>query len=191
MMRTLAAISVFGLTATAPELAAALRPLPAPMRAAAGVISLDPQGMPRTLRASSNGMVCFLAPGSDSLYDARCYQHQFIVVVERQFQLIAAHVQSDSVRTRIEAEIRAGRIVLPAQPTAGYRCLGPRRAYLAATDSAGAGIRCWQSIHLPFRTARELGVIDESQLPDTLHDADQPFVMGSGTYWAHIMITHP
>jgi hypothetical protein len=190
-MRALAALAALGFALTPPDFAPALHPLPQPMRAAAGVIELDPQGRPHVLRASSNGMICFLAPVSDTLYDARCYQQQFIVVVERQFQLSDLHVPFDSLRGRIEAEIHAGRIVLPVQPTAGYRCLGPRRAYDAASDSTGAAIRCWQSIHFPFRTAREIGLIEESQLPDTLHDADQPFVMASGTYWAHVMIVHP
>ena len=176
---------------TAPTtLAAAIHPLPAALRGGAGVVRLGPDGMPHSLRASANGMVCFSVPMDDTLYDARCYRQNFVQVVLRQIQLSAAKGRGESTRTTVEAEIRAGRIVLPSGPTAGYRCLGPRRAYLADADSVVAPIICWQSIHFPYKTARELGLIEESQLPDSTR-TDMPFVMGSGTYWSHVMIMHP
>jgi hypothetical protein len=62
--------------------------------------------------------------------------------------------------------------------------LGPIAAYDPGTHTAGPAIRKWQSIHFPYRTAAELG------LPTDSENA-MPFVMASGTWWAHVMITHP
>ena len=91
---------------------------------------------------------------------------------------------------RIEAEIKAGKFSLPTQPTAGYRCLGPASGYNASTHAVNQEIRCWQSIHFPFRTAREMGLMDESEIPDNMR-SKMPYVMSSGSYWSHVMIEHP
>ena len=91
---------------------------------------------------------------------------------------------------KVEAEIKAGKLHLSNQPTAGHRCLGPASAYDASTNTANAQIRCWQSIHFPFRTAREVGFPDMSEVPAALRTT-VPYVMSSGKYWAHVMIEHP
>lgn len=46
----------------------------------------------------------------------------------------------------------------------------------------------WQSLHLPFRTSRELGFTQRGECgkPDT--PGLMPFVTASGTWWSHIMI---
>jgi hypothetical protein len=170
------------------EIAAALLPLPEPLRAGTGVVRLDSLGVPAVLRPSTNGMMCIADRPGDAEFDVRCYEERFIVVVYRQFQLRAA--KADSVGRRIEREIASGKITLSRQPTAGYRCLGPSAAYTAAADSIGPAIKCWQSVHFPYATARELGLVEESQLPDSAK-ARMPYVMASGTYWSHVMIEHP
>ena len=42
-------------------------------------------------------------------------------------------------------------------------------------------IDAWQSVHIPYRTAASLG------LPEG-EDGTHPYVMASGTFWAHVMI---
>jgi hypothetical protein len=42
-------------------------------------------------------------------------------------------------------------------------------------------IDAWQSIHMPYRTAASMGL-------STTEDGIHPYVMASGTYWAHVMI---
>ena len=79
---------------------------------------------------------------------------------------------------------------LSREPTAGFRCLGPASSYDPATNSVSGEGRCWESVHLPFRTARDIGFPDMSEVPEDLRQT-VPYVMASGTYWAHVMIEHP
>ena len=135
-------------------------------------------------------MVCIAnRPGSDRL-DVRCYQEDFIGVVYRAFQLSAEGIRGDKQYDQIEAEIKAGKLSLPSHPTAGYRCAGPAKAYNVSTNTATDEIYCWESVHFPFRTARELGLMDESEIPENMQRR-LPFVMSSGRYWSHVMIMHP
>ncbi len=135
-------------------------------------------------------MVCITDQPGDDTFDVRCYHESFISVVYRGFQLNAEAVKLADAYDRIEAEIKAGKITLPIQPTAGYRCLGPASGFSASAHSVNKEIRCWQSIHFPFRTAHEMGLMDISELPIDMR-SKMPYVMSSGRYWAHVMIEHP
>ena len=68
-----------------------------------------------------------------------------------------------------------------------------RDGYPAAWEATGVAtprMDIWQSIHVPFATAKQLGFPDESTVSDT-QVTEVPFVMASGTGWAHVMIKHP
>jgi hypothetical protein len=171
--------------AQTPEIAAAVIPLPDSLRTAAGVVRLDEAGQPEVLRKATNGLVCIADKPGDERFDVRCYQEDFIPVVYRAFQL-GYQVSGE----KVEAEIKAGKLHLSNQPAAGYRCLGPASGYDPSSNTINAQIRCWQSIHFPFRTAREIGLPDMSEVPTDLR-ATVPYVMSSGKYWAHVMIEHP
>jgi hypothetical protein len=153
-------------------IAAALLPLPEVLRREAEVVQLDGAGQPRVLRTGTNGMVCMAdKPGDDQL-DVRCYQKDFILVIYRAFQLRSGE--------KVGAEIEAGTLKLSTKPTAGYRCLGPASAYDASTNRVTADIECWQSVHFPFQTSREIGLPDEADISEELQKT-VPYVMSSGT----------
>jgi hypothetical protein len=171
--------------AQTPEIAAAVIPLPQSLRSGAGVVRLDQAGQPEVLRKATNGLVCIADKPGDERFDVRCYQEDFIPVVYRAFQL-GYQVSGE----KVEAEIKTGKLHLSNQPAAGYRCLGPASGYDPSSNTINAQIRCWQSIHFPFRTAREMGFPDMSEVPVDLR-ATIPYVMSSGKYWAHVMIEHP
>ena len=167
------------------SIASAVLPLPEAMRSGAGVVRLDADLQPVVLRKSTNGMACITERPGDATFDVRCYHESFIPAVYRAFQL-----GYSVAGPKVEAKIKTGKLQITNQPTAGYRCLGPSSGYDPATNSVSAQIECWQSIHFPFRTAAEIGLPDEAEIP-----ADQrsmiPYVMASGSYWAHVMIEHP
>ena len=167
------------------SIAAAVLPLPEAMRSGAAVVRLDANLQPVFLRKSTNGMVCITDRPGDTTFDARCYHESFIPAVYRAFQL-----GYSVAGPKVEAEIKAGKLQITNQPTAGYRCLGPSSGYDPKTNSISAQIECWQSIHFPFRTAAEIGLPNEAEV-----SVDQrsmiPYVMASGSYWAHVMIEHP
>ena len=163
------------------QIAAAVLPLPAELRGAAGVVALDGHGQPQVWRASGNGMVCLADSPGDSTFDVRCYQAGFVPVIYRIRQLIAQGVADSVLDGTIDAEIRSGTLRITKEPTAGYRMYGPVAAYDPARNTVGDGIDAWQSIHMPYRTAASMGL-------STTEDGIHPYVMASGTYWAHVMI---
>jgi hypothetical protein len=172
------------------ETAAAVLPLPESMRAAAGVVRLSRDGFPESVRKGNNGIVCIADRPGDDMFDVRCYREDFISVVYRGFQLNAEGIRGEDLTNRVEAEIKAGKLKLPSQPTAGYRCLGPVKGYNPSTNSVSSDIRCWQSIHFPFQTAHNIGLLDEKEISESMRST-MPYVMSSGRYWAHVMIEHP
>ena len=163
----------------------AVVPLPDALRSDATVVRLDNAGQPVVLRKGTNGMVCITDTPADDQFDVRCYHESFIPVVYRALQL-----GYSVAGPKVQEEIKAGRLPVPNEPTAGYRCLGPVAGYSPATNTVNADIECWQSIHFPFRTAREIGLPDEAEVSDSLQRT-VPYVMASGSYWSHVMIRHP
>lgn len=164
---------------------AAVTPLPAALRDAAGVVRLDASGQPETLREGTNGLVCIADKPGDTKFDVRCYRDSFIHVVYRKFQLKAS-----GSSTMVGDEIAAGKLKLSNEPTAGFRCLGPTSIYDPSTKSVIGTEYCWESLHFPYRTAQEVGFPDMSEVPENLR-LMVPYIMASGTYWAHVMIEHP
>jgi hypothetical protein len=82
----------------------------------------------------------------------------------------------------------AGTLTLPGGPTMGYRVLGGRAAYDPATGPVARYLKAWQTFHIPFATAKELGIPDESTASE---QTQMPYVMASGAWSAHVMIEHP
>jgi hypothetical protein len=169
------------------SIAAAVLPLPEQLRAGATVVRLDDSLQPQILRQGTNGMVCIAdrTGPKDDRFDVRCYRDSFIPVVYRAFQLGYAVAGA-----KVGDEIKAGKLQLSNQPTAGYRCFGPASGYDASSNSLSPAVDCWESVHFPYQTAEGLGLPDESVVPRS-QTHGMPFVMGSGTYWAHVMIMHP
>lgn len=177
-----------GLSALSPEqrVAAAVLPLPPVLRDHASVIELDKQRAPVTIRKGTNGMVCMLG-SSLADFDARCYHASFMPLILRVRQLYARgqKLEEADVDKDIDNDVKGKKLTLPDHPTAGYRMLGPMSAYDRTTNTAGKEIRAWQSIHFPYKTATEIGLPLEGEVPRTV-----PYVMASGTFWSHVMIEH-
>ncbi|MDZ4864223.1 MAG: hypothetical protein SGJ01_12480 [Gemmatimonadota bacterium] len=163
------------------QAAAAVLPLPATMRSGAAVMTIARDGTLRPLRAGTNGMICLADTPADSLFDVRCYHQSFMPLVTRRRVLARLGMADADVTRQIDTEVRDGTLKLPASPTAGYRILGPIGGYDAVTNTATDAIDRWQSLHIPYATAAELGVSEESV-------GIEPYAMASGSWWAHVMI---
>jgi hypothetical protein len=168
----------------------ALFPLPEQMRADATVMRIDSTGRVVLVRQGSNGMTCMRFVPGEGAWDARCYEATMFQVVLRIRELALSGMAPPSIGPRIDAEMKAGKLKLPTHPAAGYRALGGRGSYDPSTGIATPQLDVWQSIHVPFATAEQLGLPDESSISDT-QSRQIPFVMASGTGWAHVMIMHP
>ena len=173
------------------QIAAAVLPLPAPLRDGAAVVELDVAGQAHQIRVGTNAMVCIADTPGDAAFDVRCYQKDFIGVVYRGFQVRReGNSHGHTVSDIVAQEIRDGRLPLFDAPTAGYRCDGPIGDYDGARNVIAPGIECWESLHFPNRSAKEMGLPDESELSETAQQST-PYVMASGSYWSHVMIRHP
>ena len=159
-------------------------PLPPELRATAAIVSVDKNGKVTKLRDGSGKMVCIADAPGDEVFDARCYHRDFIPVLYRMKQLLAAGVPEGQLNARLEKELKAGKLHMTMKPTAGYRMLGPITALTKDGTSWTAEMSRWQSIHIPRAKAEDLGVITENKVP-------MPYVMSSGELWAHVMINGP
>lgn len=167
------------------QIAGAVLPLPPNMREHAGVLGYASDLALVTLRQGSNGMVCTATRPGDTEFDVRCYHESFMPVIRRVRELLSNGVNGDEIDHIIDAEVKSGKLRLLDHPTAGYRMLGPISAYNPATNTVGKEIESWQSIHFPYKTAAEIGLPQEGEVPRTM-----PYVMASGTFWSHVMIEH-
>ena len=169
----------------AQQIATAILPLPANLREGAGVRGYDRDLKLVILRPSHNGLVCTGLRPDAKEFDVRCYHESFWPLVDRVRELYRQGLNADAVKGIIDTEVKSGKLKLPDHPTAGYRMEGPLSAYDAKSNTAGPAIESWQSIHFPYRTAAEIGLPEEGTVPRTF-----PYVMESGTFWAHVMIEH-
>ena len=164
---------------------AAVLPLPPALRAGATVVRLTRESVPQLIRQGTNGLVCIDDVPGDSMFDVRCYRDTFIPVVYRAFQF-----GYDPAGPKVGEEVRSGKLPLSKEATAGYRCLGPATGYNTASNTIDATVECWESLHVPFRTAVEFGFPDERDVPED-QQRTTPYVMASGSYWSHVMLRHP
>ncbi len=170
--------------ASAAPLESATLPLPPELRASASIVSVGKTGEVTTLRRGSGRMVCTADWPDDDLFDARCYDRDFIPYLYRSMQLLKHGVPGDQVDARIQHEIEAGKFDMTMKPTAGYRMSGPITALIDNGTAWTKEISRWQSIHIPLATAESVGLTTKNEPP-------MPYVMSSGELWAHIMINSP
>ncbi|MBL8978824.1 MAG: hypothetical protein JNM53_10445 [Gemmatimonadetes bacterium] len=163
-------------------LAASVLPLPTALRDGAGVRLVSPAGV-SILRPSSNGLMCTADRPGDAVFDVRCYQVEFLAVMDYVRAGRQQGMPDSTLDARLREAERQGVIRFPASPTAGYRMLGPIAGFDSAAVTTTTAIDRWQSVHFPFRTAAELGLPTE-------REGTMPFVMSSGTWWSHVMIVH-
>ncbi len=165
----------------AAAIASGTLPLPPALRDGATVVRLRRGGIPDTLRAGTNPMVCFADNPTDTLLDVRCYHSAFVPWI----YAARSHgsVDDSTLDSRLREAMRAGRLTPPPFPTAGYRVLGPIREYNPATNALGPGIHRWQSIHMPWATTSAVGM-------EVTEIGTDPYMMAPGTWWAHVMIVH-
>lgn len=163
------------------QFAAAVLPLPAELRGGAGVVGLDQDGQPQVWRQSVNGMVCLADTPGDAVFDVRCYHASFVRLIYRLRQLAASGVPDSALEQTVDLEIRTGKLRIAQTPTAGYRMLGPIAGFDSVRVAVSDTVDAWQSVHFPYQTAAAMGL-------STSEDGIHPYVMASGTFWAHVMI---
>ena len=174
----------------AAEIRFAVLPLPERFRDGATMMGMDSTHRPVVLRQGSNDMVCMRVVPGEAAWDARCYEATMARLIFRAGELVMSGLTIDSLGPRIEAEARAGTLVVPREPAAGYRALGSRDAYDPSTGTVTNRMQIWHVRHVPFATAEAMGLPDESTL-SIAERARTPYVVASGTWWSHVMVQRP
>jgi len=160
------------------QIAAAVTPLPEEMRAGATVVGYTAVGKPVvTLREGTNDMICLLPDPSSSPFHAACYHKSMEPFMARGRALRAAGVSGGQVDSVRFAEVRAGKLKMPAQPAMLYQIFGG--SFDSVTTKASGGNSLFVT-YIPFATPETTGI---SARPS----ATSPWIMFPGTPKAHIM----
>jgi hypothetical protein len=160
------------------QIAAAVTPLPEEMRAGAAVLGYTAVGKPLvTLREGTNDMICLASDPAQSAFHAACYHKAMEPFMARGRALRASGVTGAQVDTVRFAEVKAGKLKMPTQPSMLYQIFGGTFDSVTARASGGNSLFV---TYIPFATAATTGI---SARPS----ATGPWIMFPGTPKAHIM----
>jgi hypothetical protein len=161
------------------QLAAAVLPLPADLRAGATVMGYAPDGRFVKLRAGTGAMICLASNPKADRFHVACYHKSLEPFMARGRELRAQGVTGDQVDSVRFREARAGKLQLPKEPALLYSLTGG--SFDASTGMA-TGARPLFVVYIPFATAESTGL---SAVPAR----GTPWIMLPGTPKAHIMFT--
>ena len=162
------------------QIAAAITPLPAPLRGTATVLGYDPAGKLVTLRKGSGDMICLADDPHQTEFHVACYHRSLepFMARGRELRLMKkSHGAIDSARL---ADVKAGRIAMPSKPAALYQYFAPRDSVDAATGAVNAASYLYV-VYIPYVTPETSGLT-----ANPLEGG--PWIMYPGKPWAHIMI---
>lgn len=166
-------------SSAAEQVAAAVTPLPEELKAGAGVLGYKLPGTLVTLREGRNDMICLAPePGAKAFHSA-CYHKAMEPFMARGRSLRATGVKGAQVDTVRFAEVKSGKLKVPAQPSMLYQIFGG--TFDEATGKVTGG--SWLYItYMPFATTASTGL--------TSKPSDKsPWLMFPGTPKAHIMFS--
>ena len=160
------------------QIAEAVTPLPEAMRAGATVLGYAAVGKPLvTLRQGTNAMIC-LAPNPEANdFHSACYHRSMEPFMARGRALRARGVKGAQVDSVRFAEVRAGRLVMPKQPSMLYQIFGGTFDTVTAQVHGGTSLVV---AYIPYATAEKTGLSPKASETD-------PWIMWPGTPKAHIM----
>ena len=161
------------------QLASAVLPLPAEMRAGATVLGYGPDGKLGTLRAGTGTMTCLATDPKLERFHVACYHRSLEPFMARGRALRAQGIVGERVDSVRYAEAKAGTLALPKEPAVLYSLTGG--AFDPATGAAPEA-RHLYVVYIPYATAESTGL---SARPAQ----GQPWIMFPGTPKAHIMFT--
>jgi len=177
----LAAHAQAGVPPAAEQIAAAVLPLPADMRAGARVLGYRSAGKLEMLRNGNNGMTCLALYVSRSDFHVACYHDGLEPFMARGRELRAQGItlleQVDSARF---AEIASGRLKMPAHGVL-YSLTARDKAVWNPAAATVTGATPLTVMYMPFATSKTTGL---SEVPV----ASGPWLMSPGTATAHIMM---
>lgn len=164
----------------ADQIAAAVLPMPASLRAGAGVMGYRTPGTLVVLRQARNGMRCLADDPSDDRFHVACYATSMEPFMTRGRQLRASGTPGTRVDTVRFAEVRQGKLRMPTAPAALYSLTGPKNDFDAASGLAPKSMPHFV-LYMPYATSATTGLASAP--------GKGPWLMNPGTPRAHLMLS--
>ena len=161
------------------QIAAAVLPLPAAMRAGATVLGYRGGAALVELRKGTNKMICLADNPALPPFHAACYHESLEPFMARGRVLRASGVGADKVDSVRNAEVVRGAVTMPKGAAALYTLSGPAGSWDPATNEVKGG-RALYVVYVPFATTESTGI-------PTMPGKGTPWIMSPGTPRAHIM----
>ena len=161
----------------AEQIAAAVLPLPADMRAAASVLGYGADGKLVALRGGTNRMICLARDPSSEQFHVACYHDSMEPFMARGRELRARGINGPQVDSVRFTEAKSGALKLPDHPAVLYSLTG---GSFDAKTATAPGARGLYVVYVPYATTVSTGLSDKPQ-------AGGPWIMFPGTPKAHIM----
>jgi len=163
----------------AQQIAAAVTALPEDLRAGAAVLGYSADGKLVSLRAGKNDMVCLAQDPAEAKFHSACYHKAMEPFMARGRELRAQGVKGAQVDTARFAEVKSGKLKMPATPTMLYQIFG---GTFDPTTQKVTGGEWLYVTYIPFATPATTGL---SSKPSE----KTPWIMFPGTPKAHIMFS--
>jgi hypothetical protein len=161
------------------QIAAAVLPAPADLRATATVMGYDSNGKLVKLRTGTGALTCLASDPRAERFHVACYHKAMEPFMARGRALRRDGVKADLVDSVRFHEVRRGRLIMPRQPAVLYSLTGKPGSFDPVSGTL-TGARQLFVIYVPGATAQSLGI---SAVPAE----GIPWVMNPGTPKAHIM----
>ena len=162
------------------QIAAAVSPLPEPLRANATVLGYKADGKLVTLRKGPNDMVCLADNPTQERFHVACYHKSLEPFMARGRELHARKLSREAIDTIRLADVKRGRYKMPSAPAALYQYFAPRDSVDKATGAVN-GASYLYVVYTPYATPASTGLTANPL-------AGGPWIMFPGKPWAHIMI---
>ena len=163
------------------QIKTAVLPAPEEKKGGAMVYGYDPQGNFVVLREGTNNLVCIADNPNQDGINVACYSDQLEPFMNRGRELGAKGMDAKEKFDIRGAEVAAGKLKMPKDPSMLYIYSGDEEGYDKTTGELKNG-KFRYVIYIPFATTESTG------LPDKPHAPGMPWLMDPGTYRAHIMI---
>ena len=136
------------------------------------------------LRAGSNEMVCLADDPKQAGLNVSCYHKDLEPFMQRGRDLKKEGKSFKEVFDTREAEVKAGKLMMPKQPTTLFVFSASEEEYKPETgEVTGGNLR--YVVYIPYATAESTGLPLKPEAPG------MPWIMDPGTHRAHIMINPP
>lgn len=155
---------------------------PEEYRAEAEVYGYNPKGEFILLKQGANDLICLAPdPRQKSMLYTYAYSKRLEPFMARGRELTKekrSYQEKNEIR---EAEVKAGKLEMPQDPTTLYVYWGKVEKLNSETGDIQDALRRYV-VYMPYATAESTGLSDKPALPG------MPWLMEAGTYKAHIMI---